>query len=178
MTLFNLLHMSDIHFSENYRADLKKVGDALLADLKKFIDTETVLKPDAVIFTGDLTYDGKATDFQGAWDDFINPVLNIFRLNQNSFFICPGNHDIERNRIDSIVDDGLKAQLVNNNKVNDFLDSLDKRPDIGFFSRLTNFEEFKASKESQHKIRGNKLFSTYIIKKQDWNIGIALLNTA
>ncbi|MEW6215871.1 MAG: metallophosphoesterase, partial [Nitrospirota bacterium] len=134
-------------------------------------------KPDIIVFTGDLAFDGTSADFDSAWNEVIQPVMDIFSLEKDLIFFCPGNHDIERNNIDKILESGLRTELVSIASVNELIDGLpQKSSDV--FSRLTNYRQFLTSKESKYKKDGDYLYSTYTIEEGDKLIGIASFNTA
>lgn len=177
MNKLNILHLSDLHFSQKEKSDLLIIGKALLNDLNHLIQTKNDLKPDLILFTGDLVFDGNRNDFYTAWNEFMKPISDSLNLDNNQIYFCPGNHDIERNRINSIVESGLKAELISNIAVNAFVDSF-KNNDVGSFSRLTAFNEFKSKVESSNMIEADPFYSSYAFEKCGKKIGIVCLDSS
>lgn len=166
-----ILHLSDLHFDSAKPKDTQIILDALWKDLDNFKDINFIL------FSGDLVKAGdKKDDFEEAFQIFIKPLLEKTNLDKDSFFIAPGNHDIQRSSIDEIIEEGLKARLINRDSLNSFLDAQAKK---GFphIERLDHFNEFKRRFNAENTITSNKLFSTHVIKKNEIKIGIACLNT-
>jgi len=58
---------------------------------------------------------------------FIEPLLELLELDIDHFFICPGNHDIQRAEVDRnrYLETGLNLELRDRDSVNDFIDDLD-----------------------------------------------------
>jgi 3',5'-cyclic AMP phosphodiesterase CpdA len=92
-----LLWVSDPHFSEQHHG-FKLVSDAYGWDLSKAIreDLESFCgakEVAGVIISGDLTWKADAQEFELA-RSFINSVRSWATLQDNSFVLCPGNHDL------------------------------------------------------------------------------------
>ncbi|MCK4829446.1 metallophosphoesterase, partial [bacterium] len=170
----NILHLSDFHYDKPKSEDIKIVVGALIKDLKRFQDEG--IEVDFVVFSGDLVQrgdDGFPADLKSI---FISPLLTELRITKDCFFIAPGNHDIQKSRVDEIDEEGLKHYLNQRDKVNSFLDNVDQK--ANYLERLSKFNEFKESIESVHLVRSNILFSTYLFKIRDKEIGVACLNSA
>lgn len=177
MTKLNAIHLSDIHYIEKEKTDLLIVKNALLADLKSLINETPDLKPNILFFTGDMVFDGTRADFDKSWNEFIQPIIDFFDIDPNLVFLCPGNHDIERDKIDKIFESGLKNELRDIQSVNEFVDTLSTKSEIAF-SRLTSYYNFLKTKKSKYIIEDNPLYSTYAFEMEGFKIGVASYNSA
>ncbi len=123
MSKINILHLSDLHWSSNANTDICIVRDALLRDIERL--ELSGQKADIVIFSGDLVFSGtNPKDFSKAYDILLGPVLKKIGLTNERLFVCPGNHDIDRDAITDYIETGLKANLKSNEVCNDFFDRL------------------------------------------------------
>lgn len=101
---FVILHLSDAHIGNpKHKSNSLSVFDGLIADLEKTLKDQK-LRPDLIIFSGDLAF-GELEDkpLRAQYDDvkeFVNKILDIFD-NKPRFFVCPGNHDNNREVVDN-----------------------------------------------------------------------------
>lgn len=184
MTELTFLHLSDLHYRSPEHKDIGIVIDALLDDLQGLQDK--VKKPDFVIFSGDLIFAGdlgyskERNDYEEVKQTFINPLLKKLGLSSDFFFVCPGNHDIERAKVDGIkfqiIEKGLDATLVDRQAVNTFVDGTECDGDA--FARLDNFETFRKSLANSFIHKDKRLYTTYIFNVGDKTVGIACINSA
>lgn len=90
-----LLWLSDLHFSAGHHAFQTAPGNdnRLSIRLKHELDA---LLPDSACFaivSGDLTYASQEDEFHLA-EGFISDLNSIYQLDERSYAICPGNHDM------------------------------------------------------------------------------------
>ncbi|MFW9990081.1 MAG: metallophosphoesterase [Candidatus Odinarchaeota archaeon] len=134
---------------------------------------------DIILFSGDLVKIGdKKEDFEKVKNVFINPLLSKTDVDNNHIFYAPGNHDIQKSKVVEFIENGLINTLVDRDKVNYFLDDLENPTNKCCIERLNNFNEFKRSLESEFQITSNNLYSTHIVQKESFKIGIATLNSS
>jgi predicted MPP superfamily phosphohydrolase len=175
MSEINILHLSDLHYDASNTKDNEIVLNALWKDLKKIKEEENV-EPDMVIFSGDIVKKGDIdNNFDEVERNFITPLLEKVGLDYDFFFICPGNHDVQKNQINDIHEIGLDGKLKETAIVNDFLDDIDSN--LEFFNRFQKFNDFKKTLLSRHTKTSNILFSTHRLIIKDIDIGIACLNS-
>jgi Icc-related predicted phosphoesterase len=88
-----ILHLSDIHMSQEADSDYETLLQQLLADLRdpKGLACETL---DYLFVTGDLTTRASPDEFDKA-HKLISGVIESFQLNAARCVIVPGNHDID-----------------------------------------------------------------------------------
>ncbi|MFN5075433.1 MAG: metallophosphoesterase family protein, partial [Planctomyces sp.] len=101
-----ILHLTDLHFgweggpnAETLKAQRTNCLNALRAALKNLVaDTSnTRWKPDIVAITGDLGWKGAAADYQ-LLNQWLEPLMQDLGLGCDSVVVCPGNHDIDRQK--------------------------------------------------------------------------------
>lgn len=177
MNKLNILHLSDLHYCEKTKKDIIVVHKALIEDLRKLIQNDPSLHPNIVIFSGDLAFSGIFSDFNSAYNLFLQPILNLLGLDDNSLLICPGNHDIERDKVKDYIEVGLKESLKTRENTNILIDTIqDDDPNI--FSRLSSFNQFRNEHENSHIIKKHPFFSAYHFTLNEKKVGVVCMNSA
>jgi len=101
---YRWVHLSDIHFAyKDYYSD--RLRDELFKKLKEISRQNKV---NFLFITGDLT--DKNTDYTEDLYRFINNLLNVLELDENHFFMVPGNHDTERCQLRELVLRGIERK--------------------------------------------------------------------
>ena len=91
----NILHISDLHYRKREFSGQTVILDAFKKDLQALC--EGALKPDFIVFTGDLVHSADDPDAHlYLYDEFISEISKITRCHDSSFYLCPGNHDAHR----------------------------------------------------------------------------------
>lgn len=95
----NLLHLSDIHFGRNNPAyglkDPFQQRDQILDELIELVSRfDEELRPEHIVFTGDIAWMGKPDEFQEAARWF-QRLLDTCGLTGKDLSFCVGNHDID-----------------------------------------------------------------------------------
>lgn len=101
----NILHISDIHFKDyqnNTYLDLDKdIQTEIELDLKNL---KTVYKSiDAIFIGGDIAFSGAEEEFEIAYE-WIKKITHITGCKEENVLTVPGNHDVERDKIDPVVE--------------------------------------------------------------------------
>lgn len=99
MTNLKILHLSDLH--------CKAAGSAQGMVLNSLSEKISELcrngnKPNLLIITGDITFSGKPEEYQQA-KIFIDEVIRHCGIRTDRVFIIPGNHDVDRNKMDAFM---------------------------------------------------------------------------
>lgn len=172
-----ILHLSDLHLPAKGSPDAAIVLDALTKDLegKTF---------DIVVFSGDLVSKGsESSAFARAKTTFIEPVLSKCSLGLDRFFICPGNHDIDKSVVEknAWVEAGLVQALNSRQAVNDFVDQYwaegAGKPSEPF-SRCKNFYRAIWSIEGANCLISNQFVRVHKLAIDGRSIGIVCANSA
>jgi formylglycine-generating enzyme required for sulfatase activity len=93
----NLLHLSDLHFGYDKDATARAQRDEALDLLVKEVHRlPTDWKPQILVISGDLTWQGRASGYPelGGW--LTNKLFPAAGLKAGDCVVCPGNHDIDR----------------------------------------------------------------------------------
>ena len=174
-----LIQLSDIHLSKDNITNLKNFYlEALKKDLKQFHDNKPV---DLILLTGDLIDKGGDSFFpENGYDvferDFLTPIIKELGISKQNILFIPGNHDIDRNAIDSIYESGLIGALNSIESVNQHLE--EHKEKFSFSNqRIQKFKEFE---KNYHLETENYYFtnfeSTFIYQYGEHKIGFLLMN--
>lgn len=91
-----ILHLSDLHLKkDNVSQDI--VLSSLLKKIEGICNEED--KPNILIITGDIAYSGKPEEYNLA-KTFIDKACQLCEIETERIFIIPGNHDVDRSKID------------------------------------------------------------------------------
>lgn len=94
----NILHLSDIHFGmDNDRTQIAQRKNALNELLNTLSNLDEKEKPDIIVVSGDITWQGKVEGYSLA-KSWLQELLHIVSLDTTDVILCPGNHDMTRNR--------------------------------------------------------------------------------
>lgn len=169
--MLKFIHITDIHLkSANPNRTHKKIIDELITDLIDYVDSNTLL-----FFTGDFS-DKFSVKFQDFSQLIFNPIIEKFPILKNRIFFVPGNHDLDRSKID-ITDNMIKTQILSD--VNSREKIYQKYISNGN-KGLEEFEQF--AKEFYADFDGEKSLSNYgnsfKITVNNITIGISCLNSS
>lgn len=136
-----ILHISDLHFEHGKTAqDVANqlyVFDRLLDLLNGF---DSAWRPDLLCITGDITYKNKSKGYKQA-SIWIKKLLTELSIEKNGVFICPGNHEIDRN--EASVPGIIKLKELDNNDKTGKVDDILSIPLAGEYKKLFhNYEDF------------------------------------
>ena len=176
-TSITWLHISDLHYRDTQSYHIEVVEKALIRDLKRMI-TKGLL-PDFVVFTGDLAFSGQADQYNWV-EGFLDRLLSTCQITDRSrLFIVPGNHDIDRSRIDSITASGALKTLTSAEAVSEFLGPKGSGSRSAVFAKFGPYWEFfnryfKDIARADH----NDYFWTRRVRLGQHVIGLLGLNSA
>ncbi len=93
----NLLHLSDLHFGydqdDTAKAQRSESLDLLVKEIRKL---KADWKPDILVISGDLTWQGRASGYPELAEWLREKLFPATDLNAADCVICAGNHDIDR----------------------------------------------------------------------------------
>jgi len=115
----NILVLSDLHIDDKKLTNQKIVLGALYDDLRVISDSD--LKPDYVIFAGDLVNNPDDPDAYLIFlEAFFLPVMQTTSIPDTNFFFIPGNHDVSRAAIARFEteNDGILSKMLNQEAIN------------------------------------------------------------
>lgn len=166
-----IVHIADIHYRKGEPEGVSTILKAFLHDLKQ----QKQKLPDYDILlgvTGDIVYAGNDADSYNSLFEEIDNELNKMGLTKDFRMMVPGNHDIDRNVLNSDLKkhkEQIKDFTLNETKFNDSLD----KEDI-FNNTFENYKCFE-SDFAKYCLDFNTAGNGHTINK---NFGVYCLNTA
>jgi 3',5'-cyclic AMP phosphodiesterase CpdA len=118
MAALSWLHLSDWHQGNKGKMDRQVVRDALLKDLSTLAGQchqEQFAQLDFIVFSGDLAFRGLPGEYKLAQAEFLDPVLEVTNVPPDRVFMVPGNHDVDRSRLQYLPD--LLAEFNDRSKI-------------------------------------------------------------
>lgn len=89
-----ILHLTDLHYSSKTKHKI----DSIVKEFNKFVKEKNI-KPDIIVFTGDLVFSGKdIEDFNNAYQEVILEISNKLNIDKKHIIFCCGNHDVHRDQ--------------------------------------------------------------------------------
>ena len=105
---FTWLHLADLHFRDSDSWDSNFVLQRLLEDVRRL--RQDGVEPDAIFFTGDLTFSGRAAEFSLV-KKFVQRLAEVVEISPDHCFYVPGNHDIDRNQV-SFAANAIREKIL------------------------------------------------------------------
>ncbi|MDG9922641.1 MULTISPECIES: metallophosphoesterase [unclassified Pseudomonas] len=186
----NWLHISDIHFHPRSQWRDNQSIDSLLEYLSESFSKKELPLPDLIFCTGDIAF-GESSNaplheqYSDA-ENFFNKLLNACGkdgkpLAKERLFIVPGNHDINRNKINQDAQETLirwaGASHQHIDKINQRFQDKSKEF-LTIISRLDEYGDFvKNYLPHQHDPEGRHRYSK-TININDVKIGVSGFNSA
>lgn len=172
----NILHLTDFHFKTSLHNEFKQ--DAIVENIVNHIKKQNILI-DYIFFTGDLVFSGtKSNDFTNAAEVLIDKLLSALNIPKDRFFICPGNHDVDRTKVSPAI-----ISRIDNLKTNEELEAFVKKKDIDYQSSLSPLENYEHFAK-QYFTTTNRFdtisfgYSSHIRTHLGKSVGVICLNTA
>lgn len=128
-------HLSDLHIeSGDFHQDV--VLDELSRDLSGFTPL------DFIVVSGDITNSGNKNEFSKA-SEFLDKIVASASIDKKRLFLVPGNHDVNWNALDQIVNMGAQSFLISPQRVSSFFTSDQHHADrVKVFAKLQNYTQF------------------------------------
>ncbi|MFZ2112719.1 MAG: metallophosphoesterase [Solirubrobacteraceae bacterium] len=167
-----ILHISDLHARVETPAGQHLLVEKLLDDLQRL---EQERRIDLVVFSGDCAFDGKPEGFQVARKLLLDPLHEL--LPQRDIVLVPGNHDVDHDMIDPIVERGMQDLFVNSDAVEQLLSEERSREQA--LRRLSSWQEFHKTWYGEQAPRALPLLGhLHECQIDGVSVGVAALNTA
>lgn len=170
-----ILHLSDIHISSKSKETICRLIEHLKTDISH-IQEEKNVEIKMVCISGDLinSGDNACAELEIALEVFLQPLMDMLGLNEKSFFIVPGNHEVKRSAIVSYVEAGLESTLTSENKIDEFLINIDEHT----LERISYFDNDFACLFGSELVWKNPLARAYLFHTGDLTIGVSCINSA
>jgi hypothetical protein len=98
-----ILHLSDLHFGYDENHDMKVARAIVLGDLVESLSqVDSDWRPTIVCVTGDIAYRARKEEYKEAavW---LYHLLDTLGLGSESLLVCPGNHDVQRDKWERLL---------------------------------------------------------------------------
>lgn len=159
-----ILHVSDLHAKLSDKDKIQGRAIALLEDIAR-----QNVKPDLVLFTGDVAFSGKKEEYELADELVFQPLQRRLQISPKKIFVIPGNHDVDKTLINSMEETGLKKNLKNSDEAAKAF-----KTNSYATGRLKGYLDF-----FQTWPTGSiNPFTTHSLTIRGFDIGIACLNSA
>ena len=95
-----ILHLSDIHASAKSKVKIQRLVERLKADIQTIQERRNVLIK-IICISGDLINSGDNSDeeLNIVLEDFLQPLMEMLKLDERCIFIVAGNHEIKQNMV-------------------------------------------------------------------------------
>lgn len=155
-----ILHISDLHISSKTCDSIDEIVKKLIKDVKK-VKTDNSFEINYICFTGDLIDKGsQAISGEKQLDlglaHFIKPLINELGIDRDNFILVPGNHEVNIDEIDPIIENGLES--INSKEK---LDTLMEGMKPEYTKRLSYFYE--------------GIIKKYLTDAEVWDLGYSIL---
>ena len=177
--MVQIIHISDFHLDSNpIQYKKEQLVNALIADLKKQnIDTNQcvfVISGD-LIDKGGMNFQSTKEAFDYFKEVFIDKIQRELSISNDQFFFVPGNHDVNRKKIDPIIESGISSSITTNDGIDNFIQN--NRDNSKYLERLDDYHLFEKEfyQNSQLQKQLSNFDSCFITKD---NIGIACINSS
>jgi len=157
MSKIRMVHLSDIHFGQEDKDGTfhhqEDVRDAVTRDCE--VMRNKLGPANGILVTGDIAYAGKKTEYDraGIW---LDKICDIVGCERRAVHIIPGNHDVDRSRIDYGVErmhkDFRECSAGDVDKILTKVLGTDPKElstsAVAFFEKLAAYREFSNRYES------------------------------
>lgn len=183
--MIKIIHLSDFHLDGTELPKQKqRLTRALLDDLNTYIDADTI-----VAFTGDLINKGgknfqlqdkgRIAPFDSFYKHFVEPIVKQYPSIEQKIFLVPGNHDINRGKIEKISEEGLKSVLNNPETLDEFIQERIKKDDFRHLERIEDYKLFEKTFYENYPVKCITNFhSSFLCTIGGKSIGISCFNSA
>jgi len=159
-----ILHISDLHAKVVEKSQIKMRTQAFFRDVESL-----TIKPDLVLVTGDIAFSGKDEEYALAHELLLEPLRTRLHVPKEHTFLIPGNHDVDRVKIDDVYEAGLFNLIDASDKAENYVAG---KGDI--YQRLEGYYKFI----NEYQNFPPHLSRTQVVKIKGIKMGVACLNSA
>lgn len=177
--MIRIIHISDFHLEKELcNFEKNELIKSLAIDLKDYVNDNTLF-----FFTGDLIDKGgkdfldKTKMFEHFEKTFLDEIFLENPKLKGKTFIVPGNHEVERNRIEKITEQGLKSLLTNSLELTNFI--IENRIESKHLDRLCGYKKWENSFYQKYNQKNNTNFeNSFIARLNNFDIGVSCFNSS
>ena len=163
MKNISVLHLSDAHICPTNSAIISERIKQVFA-----CTDERKWTPELIVFSGDAADRGNSDEYELFKEQVVLPLLGHYSLEPCRFVIVPGNHDVNRNRVDLLEQTGVTQFVPKPEEMDGIWRNIEQRKKL--LSRQQAFFEFSNASQLQ--------CNSAIIEINGISIGVACLNSA
>lgn len=163
MKNISILHLSDTHICSGNSAIISERIKEVCA-----CTDERKLIPELIVFSGDAADRGNSDEYSLFREKVVLPLLDHYSLDSHRFVIVPGNHDVDRSKVDSLQQAGVTQLIPKPEEMDSLWRNVEQRSML--LSRQQAFIGFANSSQIQH--------NSAIIEISGISVGVACLNSA
>lgn len=171
-----ILLLTDFHFKSTKSEQVPQ--NQIVEELIR-VAHQNGLQPDYLFFAGDLVFSGdKPEDFDLAKQCLLDPLLRAFKLTDEQLFICPGNHDVAREKVSNSI-----IKNITSFNTNEELDRFCKNKDLDYKNSqlpLANYREFVQNRLAYQEGENiyTDFYTVHVRQVGERRVGVVCLNTA
>lgn len=176
-----ILHFSDFHLDGRYIKEAKTSLHYMIDSIQK-----EHIQPDLILFTGDMLNRGGSSfagDIRAGFEEFKANVMDVMcaklGLDLSRFIIVPGNHDVDRDADDPMLESGLEEQTGSEESVSNFI--LTNTRVANYTQRIQAYKDFEKSIYEpllSNDYLYSRFASAFRLQINGHTVGIYGLNTA
>jgi len=171
---FRVLHLSDLHVGGPQLGDQPKIVGGVLKDVAGQHRERPI---DLVVFSGDLSWNGKEQEFALAREWLLDPLMELLQLDAERVVLVPGNHDVDRDLVDQYAEKGWSDATQTREGANALMD--DGTAFARATARLEAWEQFAgAFYDGAGVSAATTLARIHRIDIKGMTLGVAALNSA
>lgn len=182
--MVKIIHVSDFHMeSFPLSFEKEKLLEAFFLDLIDQIsaEDENVL----LIISGDLVDKG-GTGFNEADNPyerfeevFINQIITFFPKLNGKIFVVPGNHEIERSKVDIYSHKGIISSINSSDNLDGFIESnYENTVSLARLARYKDWEYYFYKKHNDSNLEYSNFEYSFVLNTPKRNIGVSCFNSS
>lgn len=177
-----IVHLTDLHINKKrFSNDNRLPITELIADLKEWNHRKKI---DFIIITGDIVDQGgisfnKNENYYSIIEEkVLKQIYQSLDLKKEHVYLIPGNHDINRVKVDPDTYSGLTDRLKTPQSINSHISEFKNSYKMGL-KGCENYNKYLRLRYPVKKnVRLSNFESAFIFKYHDINIGIAGFNSS
>ncbi len=132
-----------------------------------------------LIDKGGISFDKNDNPFEKFEEVFINQLITFFPKLKGKIFIVPGNHEVERSKVDIYSHTGIISSINSSEKLDSFIDSnYESNMSLARLMRYKEWEFNFYKKYNDLNIEYSNFEYTFLLNTPQRNVGISCFNSS
>lgn len=189
--MINILHLSDLHLTQEQNCSRKNVLDELIVKLKDYVANNPSWAPEYLVISGDISSKGSIDEFKIA-KEYMLYLIKELKIDQNKVILAVGNHDKYRGKPENDIIKKIgsrKSIFTLGHEIKGYDDAIKKMLNVkddryNIFNNFNSiFNDFIILKPAKLDIKGwdpelDKTQGLYEFKAGEMNLVFVVLNSA